>query len=328
MKILLLGGGGFIGRNIARKLSNIHDICIFDLCTKSARNIDCKKICGDVRKSFSRVKNLIKEYDLIIDLIAYANPKLYVDKPLETFHTCFTENLKIVEHCARYQKKLIQFSTCEVYGNHGDACTGWVEDETVFCSGPIHEHRWIYANAKQTLERLVDIYAKFENLEYTIIRPFNFVGHDIDFLPSKEGGCPRVFSHFLDSILGSGNIKLVNGGKQKRSYTYIKDAIDCIEKIIDNPGSSRNQIFNIGSPQNETSIKQMADLMINIALDQHWIKWPPAINVVSGQDFYGKGYADIDRRVPNIDKAERLLGWRPSTSLRDTLLYSMQPWFE
>ena len=326
MKILLLGGNGFIGRHLASALLPQHDVTIFDLNTDKL-STDFKDNCiqGDIRNY--DVTELIKCNDLVVDLIAYANPKLYVDKPLEAFHICFTENLKVVELCAKYNKKIIQFSTCEVYGDHGDVNISWSEDTTSFCVGPIQQHRWIYANAKQTLERLVDIHSKFNDLDYTIIRPFNFIGHDIDFLPSTCEGCPRVFSHFIDSILGSGDIRLVNGGKQRRSYTYIDDAIDCITRIISKPTVSSRQVFNIGSPDNETTILGLAEMMIDIAMQEQWIKWPPNIVTVTGEEFYGEGYADITRRIPNIDKAKNLLEWRPVTNLRETLYNCMSPWF-
>lgn len=324
MRILLLGGSGFIGRHIASAIADDHHVTIYDI--DSPQNVsNCEVIVADIRDD--NIESLIANHDIVVDLIAYANPKLYVDVPLEVFNICFTENLNVAELCVKHNKRLIQFSTCEVYGDHGDKPDAWSEDETYFHTGPIDQHRWIYANAKQVLERLLHIHGEFSNLEYTIIRPFNFIGYDIDYMPSEQQGCPRVFSHFVDSIRGNGSIKLVNGGMQRRAYTHITDAVNCIKRIINHPVESRNQVFNIGSPDNETTIKDLANLMIDIALDEQWVKWPPQIESVSGKDFYGKGYADITRRVPNITKAQTILGWQPTMTLRDTLYESMRPWF-
>ena len=326
MKILLLGGNGFIGRHLAYNLCADHDVTVFDIDTSRLnRKYTGKKITGDIR--VYDAEPMIEECDLVVDLIAYANPKLYVDHPIDTFDICFTENLKIVKQCVKHRKKIIQFSTSEVYGDHGSFFEPWREDSTNFITGPINEHRWIYANGKQTLERLIHIYGQFHDLKYTIIRPFNFIGHDIDYMPSEQQGCPRVFSHFVDSIRGNGDMKLVNGGLQRRAYTYIDDAIECVRLIIDNPQKSDNHIFNIGSPENETTIKNLSDMMITIARDENWIKTAPKVYTVTGKDFYGPGYADITRRIPDITKAISLLGWKPSTDLRTTLYKSMLPWF-
>ena len=186
---------------------------------------------------------------------------------------------------------------------------------------------WIYSSAKQTLERLIYAYGIQHSLEYTIIRPFNFLGHDIDYLPSTQPGCPRVFSHFLDAILNDGTIKLVNGGEQKRAYTYIADAIECIVKIINKPTACKNKIFNIGSPDNETSIANLAKLMTDTAIENEWISNKIKIQSTTGDQFYGTGYADITRRIPCINSICNAVNWKPKTTLRDTILYSMKPWF-
>jgi len=173
---------------------------------------------------------------------------------------------------------------------------------------------------------LIHIYGTVNELEYTIIRPFNFIGHDIDYLPSHQPGCPRVFSHFLDALLYNKPISLVSGGEQKRAYTYIEDAVQCINQIIANPDGSKNQVFNIGSPGNETTIKGLAETMIKI-YNERWGTYDIPFLTPSGEEFYGTGYADICRRVPNIDKIRRLIGWEPTTDLYNTLLNSMRPWF-
>ena len=112
-----------------------------------------------------------------------------------------------------------------------------------------------------------------------------------------------------------------------RAYTFIDDAIDCIIRIINNPDLCCRQIFNIGSPSNEVKIKDLAEKMCDIALDNKWVNEKPIIESVSGEEFYGQGYADISRRVPCIKKASNLLGWTPKTNLDQLLKQSMQPWF-
>ena len=320
MKILVLGGSGFIGRNLVNCIKKEFDVTVLD-----SENTEFeKKIIKDVRKV--DFNNLVKSFDLIIDLIALANPKLYLDKPFETFDICFMENYRVAKACSEQKKRLIQFSTSEVYGDHGFSEKNWNEDETNFITGPIKESRWIYSTSKQMLERL--LFSMGQNgMNYTVIRPFNFIGHDIDYLPSIKEGCPRVFCHFLDAIKFNKKIKLVNGGEQMRAYTFIDDAIDCIVRIIKNPTLCRGQIFNIGSPLNEVKIKDLAQKMCDIALKEKWVDKSPPVESVSGKDFYGEGYADISRRVPCIKKASTILGWTPKTDLEKLLKESMRPWF-
>lgn len=161
---------------------------------------------------------------------------------------------------------------------------------------------------------------------YTIIRPFNFIGPKIDFLAREESGIPRVFSFFMDALLNGTQMKLVNGGAQRRCYTFIDDAIDCIYSVVVNPqGVCDRQIFNIGSPQNELSIRRLAELTKEIYTVR--FRDPnrslPEIVEVSADEFYGEGYEDSDRRIPDITKARTLLHWRPKCGIRQMLEATM-----
>ena len=214
------------------------------------------------------------EHDVVVDLVAMANPSLYVSNPVDVFKLNFSENLKIAEFCVKHKKRIVQFSTCEVYGitsarafgkDSSKYPTPFAEDETPLIMGPVKNHRWIYACAKQLLERVLHAYGLEEGLNYSIIRPFNFIGPRIDYLPSEQTGNPRVFSHFMNALLYGTPIKLVDGGVNYRAYTYIDDAVDCISRIIDNRGGvCDRQIFNIGTPENEVTIKELANKMCAI----------------------------------------------------------------
>jgi nucleoside-diphosphate-sugar epimerase len=197
--------------------------------------------------------------------------------------------------------------------------------------GPVGKHRWIYSCAKQLLERILHAYGLENKLHYTIIRPFNFIGPKIDYLPSEKTGIPRVFSNFLQSLIDGSPMSLVGGGEQKRAYTFIDDAVDCILRIIENRnGVCDKQIFNIGSPANEISIRELAIKMREIYKRRWWDGGSrlPEIVEVSAEDFYGEGYDDSDRRIPDITKAVTLLGWTPKYDLDTTIEQSMAYWFE
>jgi UDP-apiose/xylose synthase len=344
MKILNLGAGGFIGSHLTKKLLDEgHSVTALDLWNdKVGELLDHPRLTfvqQDIRSKEWDLDALVEQSDLVIDLIAYANPGLYIKIPLEVFRLNFLENLKIAESCVRYKKRLIQYSTCEVYGRSAASIKSanvvdpedprhatFSEDESEFILGPVVKHRWIYASAKQLLERVLHAYGLETGFNYTIIRPFNFIGPKIDFLLSEREGIPRVFSFFMDALINTTEMKLVDGGFQRRSYTYIDDAIECTYRIVLNPGGvCDRQIFNIGSPHNEVSIRQLAETMRDIYAEKFakpGAPLPPIVSV-SGETFYGKGYEDSDRRIPDISKARTLLGWEPTWRVRELLEATM-----
>lgn len=344
MKILMLGAGGFIGANLTERLvkDGVHQVTALDIerekLDDTAGPLGFHYIDFDIRNNEDELERLTAEHDLVVDLVAMANPSLYVSNPIDVFKLNFTENLKIAEFCVKHQKRIVQFSTCEVYGITAARAFGkdskdypmpFSEDETPLIMGPIRNHRWIYASAKQLLERVLHAYGIEQGLNYSIIRPFNFIGPRIDYLPSEQTGNPRVFSHFMNALLYGTPMKLVDGGTNFRAYTYIDDAVDCIVKIIDNPGGvCDREIFNIGTPENEITIKYMAQRMREI-FDEKF-RQPgdpdPEIIDVSSEEFYGKGYEDCDRRIPNVDKARRLLGWDSKHDF-DSVLYHTMKYF-
>jgi UDP-apiose/xylose synthase len=200
------------------------------------------------------------------------------------------------------------------------------EDATPLVMGPVSAQRWSYAAAKQLLERTIFAHGFEHGLRYTIVRPFNFVGPRMDFIPGVDGeGIPRVLACFMQALLGSQSLKLVDGGHSRRCFTYIDDAIDAVVAILGNKGAAQGQIFNIGNPNNETSIAGLAKKMIGLyrELRPDCADSGLGVEVVSGGKFYGEGYEDSDRRVPDITKARELLGWEPKTDLDAALRVTM-----
>ena len=344
-KILSLGGGGFIGAHLTERLLEAgHVVTVVDIHSDKIEDLFGQPGLTFLERSVADrsldLDQAVAGADVVIDLVAHANPGIYVRDPLDVFRLNFQENLRIAEACVREGRRLVQFSSCEVYGKTPAAVLGdrladpenpayatFAEDSTDLIMGPVGRHRWIYACAKQLLERVLHAYGLEGRLNYTIIRPFNFIGPKIDYLPRETDGVPRVFSFFMEALLDGKPMQLVDGGRQRRCYTYIRDAVDCVARIVENPGGvCDRQIFNIGSPGNETSIRDLAERMRALyerrfALDGQ--TQPPAVDVPA-KDFYGDGYEDSDRRIPDIQKAERLLGWHPRTSLEEMLIPTME----
>jgi len=331
MNIFLLGAGGFIGSNLAEHLLRETDHTIVGLDTEDEKVrgipdphsrftfIDC-----DVRDTRDLVDGLVSKADVVLDLIAYANPSIYVSRPLEVVDLNFFQNLKLVDTCMRHKKRLIQFSTCEVYGRSEGRREPFHEDETNLVMGPVKNQRWIYASAKELLERMIYAYGAEGDLDFTTIRPFNFVGPKIDYLVEAGSvGGPRVFSHFFSALVTGGPLRLVDGGSAHRSYTHIDDACNAIRLIIENPEACHNQIVNIGNPNNGTTIRELAHMMIELYEELTGEAARSSIDDISGAKFYGEGYEDCDWRIPDVGKLEAL-GWKPTLNLRETFRQTMQ----
>ncbi len=349
LRILSLGAGGFIGAHLtARLLREGHRVTGVD--TEGDKVSEYRDVPGftflqrDIREPGFDLDRLVAEADVVIDLIAHANPGLYVSSPLEVFRLNFDENLRIAEACVRNHRRLVQFSSCEVYGKtlaaiapehvkdpEDPALATFSEDDTPLIMGPVSKHRWIYASAKQLLERVLHAYGLRGELRYSIIRPFNFIGPKIDYLPGDSGGVPRVFSFFMEALLEGTEMPLVDGGAHRRCYTYIDDAVECILRIVeDRDRVCDGEIFNVGSPHNEVSIRGFAEEMRRIYRDVFGAAESdlPALVTVPAEEFYGPGYDDSDRRIPDIGKARRLLGWEPRFDLQETLERSMGYYIE
>lgn len=335
-KVLVLGAGGFIGSHLVESLinANKYETTSVDINSEKLEELDVsyKYVKLDLTKDKEAISDLISTHDIIVNLIAIANPGMYVKDPLMTFRLDFMENLWVVDQCVKYNKRLIQFSTSEVYGKSPSIYNSensyiFDEDHSHFILGPIQKNRWIYSCAKQMLERVIHAYGLEDKLKYTIIRPFNYIGPRIDFLPSEEDGIPRVFSFFMDALLYKKTMYLVNGGHQKRCYTDIRDATRAHIRIIETDDEkTQNQIINIGVRENEVSIKELAEKMV-----EKWIHVfdgsPPKMEEVSGETFYGPGYDDSDRRIPAVDKITNL-GWIPKYSIDDILDYTMEYYYD
>jgi len=278
LKITILGAGGFIGSHLVEHLvaSGEHQLVAVDITDEKLAGIDADSFefhQADIRIERELLEEVIKSADLVVDLIAYANPSLYVTSPIEVFDLNFTENVHIAELCIKHKKRLVQYSSAEVYGKatSGDSFS---EDATDLVLGPISRNRWIYAAAKGLLERVIHAHGLAGNLEYTIIRPFNFIGSRLDYLvPAGSMGGPRVFPHFMSALLTGGPMYLVDGGHVHRAFLHIEDANRGFQTLIDQPRASRNEIFNMGNPANNVTIRECRHEMRKHPRASHRSRW-------------------------------------------------------
>ncbi len=336
MKILILGVNGFIGNALVRRILKERDWEVFgmDLYSNKLKEVlnlpRFHFLEGDVAINKEWIEYHIKKCNVVLPLVAIATPMTYVKKPLAVFELDFEENLRIVRQCIKYGTRIVFPSTSEVYGMCPDE--EFFEDASPMVLGPIHKQRWIYACCKQLLDRVIWAYGKEGLLQFSLIRPFNWIGPKLDDLYAAKEGSSRVVTQFILNLIQREPIRLVDGGFQKRCFTYVEDGIDCLMKIIENPGGAADgQIFNIGNPENEASVKELAymlrDLFRQHPEHQNDEAYSEIIEV-SHQDYYGQGYQDIVSRKPSIDKARQLLGWEPQTDLKTSLKITLDAFLE
>jgi len=257
----------------------------------------------------------------VLPLVAIATPAIYVKEPLKVFELDFEANLPIVRGCVRHGKRLVFPSTSEVYGMCPDR--EFDPETSPLVYGPIGKPRWIYACAKQLMDRVIHAYGMKEGLDYTLFRPFNWIGSGLDNLNASKEGSSRVITQFFGHIVRGEAIKLVDGGKQKRAFTYIEDGIDALMTIIENPkGVASGKIYNVGNPKNNYSVRELAQMMVKLALQYDEYRGnAKKVKLVktTATLYYGKGYQDVQNRVPKIVNTVKELGWKPRTNMAQAL---------
>lgn len=327
LKILILGVNGFIGSSLTEFILKNRDWQVFGMDMGDDKLAEClthprfKFVEGDITINREWVEYHIKKCDVILPLVAIANPSVYVKDPLRVFELDFEANLPIVRKCATYKKRLIFPSTSEVYGMSRDAA--FDEEETNLVLGPVHKQRWIYSCAKQMLDRVIYAYGFRDNLDYTLFRPFNWIGPKLDDVLAPKEGSSRAVAQFIGNIFAGNDLQLVGGGKQRRSFTYIDDGVDALVRIIENQDNCATQrIFNVGNPQNDVSIEELVHLLIE-TVQAHPLCPAVAkqVKVVSidAEAYFGKHYQDASARVPSIENGRKYLGWSPKVDLKTAL---------
>ena len=330
--VTILGAGGFIGSHLVEHLlaAGQHRIIGVDINADKLESIGgpaFRFYQADIRTNPALLDRVVAEADVVVDLIAYANPSMYVTEPLEVFELNFMQNLEIARRCIAHRKRLIQYSSAEVYGKGGEG-SAYVEDASDGVFGPVHKQRWIYATGKMLLERVLYAHGMAGDLECTLIRPFNFIGSRIDYLvPANAIGGPRVFPHFISALLSGGPLRLVDGGHVRRAFLHIEDANRAFQTILDRPEETRNQIYNVGNPGNDLTIREVAVLMLDLYRELTGREPDSRLVEISGLDFYGAGYEDSSRLPPDVTKLRRL-GWEPRHDVRSTFRDAMAYYLE
>ena len=326
-KVLILGANGFIGNHLTKRLldDGKYDVFAMDMGSHQIEQYlshpNFTFVEGDITIHTEWIQYHIKKCDIILPLVAIATPIEYTRNPLRVFELDFEENLKIVRECVKYNKRILFPSTSEVYG----MCTDdeFDEDNSPLITGPISRQRWIYSTSKQLLDRVIWAYGAKNNLQFTLFRPFNWMGPRLDSLNSARIGSSRAITQLILNLVEGTPIRLIDGGEQKRCFTDIKEAIEALFRIVENKdGLCNGQIINIGAPKNEASIKQLAEILV-AKFEQHPLRdqFPPfaGYQVIESRAVYGDGYQDVQHRLPSVKNAKRLLNWEPKIDIEETI---------
>lgn len=326
MKVLILGANGFIGSHLIERIIDKTDwsISAFDLKDDNIGHLASDRVSvklGDLYKEDSWIEDQIASCDVVLPLAGIAKPAYYITNPIMTFELDFEQNLKIVRMCVKHNRRIIFPSTSEVYGmSSGDTL---LEDESLLIQGPIKNTRWIYSCSKQMMDRVIVAYGQERGLPYTLFRPFNWIGSRLDTFKDAEQRKARSITQMIYDIKSGRPVTLVDGGRQRRSFTYVTDGVDALIAIIANKNNAADgEIFNIGNPASNHSIKGLA-----LAIIESMKEFPAFAEAAQkatlvekeSATYYGKGYEDVQDRKPSIAKITELLGWTPQTCFKEAV---------
>ena len=322
-KLLILGVNGFIGHHLSDAVIRNTDWDVYGMDLESDRvanllgNPRFHFFEGDITINREWVEYHIRKCDAVLPLVAIATPATYISDPLRVFELDFEANLPLIRACVKHGKRVIFPSTSEIYGMSTDREFHPYESSLVL--GPVPKSRWIYSCSKQLLDRVIWAYGAEGKLDFTLFRPFNWIGPGLDRMTTPKEGSSRVLTQFLGNIVRGENIQLVDGGTQRRCFTFISEGIDCLMRIIENRGGiASGKIYNVGNPRNDLSVRELAELMLETARSIDAYAQSAArvrLIEVSSEKYYGAGYQDVRARVPYIRNTTEELGWNAAVDM-------------
>jgi UDP-glucuronate decarboxylase len=307
-RILLTGGAGFIGSQVAKRLVDDNEIVIFDNGHRNAlryagldEHPNLTVIWGDVLEMEALLR-AVDGCDIVVHLAAIAGVDTVMQMPTHCMRVNLFGTLNVLDACVESKVgRLIDFSTSEVFGSY----VYKAEEHSATHLGEVGESRWTYAVSKLAAEHMVYSYHKEHNLATVTIRPFNVYG------PQQVGiGAIHVF---VVRALRGEDILVHGDGNQIRSWCYVDDMVDgtllCMEKE-----EAIGHVFNIGNPRATMTTANLADQIKRLCGSKSRIVFDEI------------GYADVELRIPSINKAQKVLGYRPKVDLEEGLLRTID-WY-
>jgi UDP-glucose 4-epimerase len=306
MRFLITGGAGFIGSHLAERLLARGDevFILDDLSTGSVQNIRHLKSNERFHYFFDSIQNkhllaeLIDESDIIFHLAAAVGVRLIVESPVRTIETNVYGTQLVLEAASKKKKLVFTASTSEVYGKSNQVPFHEGADLVL---GPTSKGRWSYAASKALDEFLALSYWKEKKQPVVIARLFNTVG------PRQTGRYGMVLPNFVSQALDNAPITIFGDGRQSRCFCDVSDSVEAIWRLV-NTEAAVGEVVNVGS-NFEVTIEGLAHLVKERTGSNSPITYTPYDRA------YEPGFEDMPRRVPALEKLERLTGFRPATSL-------------
>jgi UDP-glucose 4-epimerase len=310
MKVFITGGAGFIGSHLAeRLLAGGHRVMVLDdLSTGSITNIDhlvgqpgFEYRIGSVMDA-PLVAELVDRCDLTVHLAAAVGVRLIVEKPVHTIETNVHGTEVVLRAVARKQKRIMIASTSEVYGK--STKPAFSEDDDLVLGATLHS-RWAYACSKALDEWLALAYAREKGVPVTVVRFFNTVG------PRQTGRYGMVLPNFAAQTVLGEPITVYGTGEQSRCFAHVRDVVESVVRLM-HTDAAVNEVFNVGNDR-EVTMNKLAEMVREIAGSNSPIVHLPYDQV------YAAGFEDMQRRLPDVSKLERVTGYRPTTSLEKVI---------
>ncbi|MEP7339466.1 MAG: GDP-mannose 4,6-dehydratase [Acidobacteriota bacterium] len=311
MKFLITGGAGFIGSHLAeRLLGDGYQVTIIDdLSTGRYSNIahlegraECRLIIETVLNE-RLMEELVRDSDGVFHLASAVGVKLIMERPVKTIETIFGGTDVVLRLCTRFRKRVLITSTSEVYGK-GTMVPFREEDDVL--TGATSKHRWAYACAKALDEFLALAHWRETRTPVAIARLFNTVG------PRQSGQYGMVVPRFVQAALRQEPLIVYGDGEQSRCFGHVLDVVDGLVKMIETT-ACLGQVINLGHDQ-EVTINELAAAAIRLTGSAS------SIRHISYDEAYGEGFEDMNRRVPSLEKAQRLISYAAQRNLEDIIV--------
>jgi len=311
VRALITGGAGFIGSHLAEALlDHGHKVIVIDnLSTGSIENIIHLKGRPDFEYVIESVENerllaeLIDRCDVVFHFAAAVGVKLIVEQPVYTIETNIHGTEVVLKHANKKKKLVVIASTSEVYGKSEDVP---FREDSDLVMGPTPKHRWAYACSKAIDEFLALAYWKERKLPVIIVRFFNTVG------PRQTGQYGMVIPNFVQQALAGKPITVFGDGRQSRSFTHVADVVGALLKLVVEP-KAIGQVINLGNTE-EVTIQRLAEKVRELSGSKS------PITLIPYDEAYESGFEDMPRRVPDLSKAEAMIGYKTQHTLDDILV--------
>ena len=309
-QFLITGGAGFIGSHLAERLiADGHSVTVLDdLSTgrmenlaKVQESLNFQLVRDSVENSLT-VNRLVAACDAVFHLAAAVGVQLVLDEPVRTIRTTIHGTEVVLEAANRYDRPVLITSSSEVYGK--GARVPFAEDDDVVM-GPTSTTRYCYAYCKGIDEFMGLSYFKQYKLPVTIVRLFNTVG------PRQVGRYGMVLPRFVSAALKNEPLKVTGDGSQTRCFCHVADVVEALMKLMDTP-TAAGRVFNLGGDE-EISINDLALRVIDVAGSKS------SIEHITYKEAYGHNFEDMARRVPQLERVKREIGFAPRHKLDEII---------